>query len=137
MQLSGDKNSYSSPLLVINLYKDDDKTEQSDALRGAIIHKNEKEYNVNLKTHKKTTEQYIKCTEELKIIPVQDIISIRYTSRFRKAIYHEERTDKAEEMHIKRGVFKDKKEVKEVAHKTTKDTSDAKRLITIEIEYFK
>lgn len=134
MKLSNTNDDHSSPLLVINLYKDEDATDQTNSIDG-IIHQNEV-VNAEAKSHQKVVERYINCTEELKIIPVEDVVNIRYKSQFRKAIYREERVDKAEEMEIKRGLFSNKKEVKEVAHTTTRETQDAKRLITIEIEYY-
>ncbi|CAF4103479.1 unnamed protein product, partial [Adineta steineri] len=135
LKLPGDNSGYSSPLFVINLYKDEDKTEQTHEQTGQAS-VGEQQASLNAKHRIKRIEQYMTCTEELRIIPVEDIIAINYTSQFRKSMHHEERIDTAQEVEYKGKIFKTK-HLRDVENVTNKQVHYAQRLINIEIEYFK
>ncbi|CAF1177293.1 unnamed protein product [Adineta steineri] len=135
LKLPGDNSGYSSPLFVINLYKDEDNIDQTRELTGqASI--TEQQASLNTKHRIKRIEQYMTCTEELCIIPVEDIVAINYKSQFRKSVHHEERIDTTQEVEYKGKFFK-KKHLHDVENVTNKQIQYAQRLVTIEIEYFK
>ena len=134
MKKQGTDESYSSPLLVINLYKDTDTLNQSVGIAG-FVHEQQRTIQVDHNNRKEVTERYVTCTERQLIIPVEDVIAIRYSSQFRKSRTHVESESVVQEAKYE-GVFSRKKMV-DVVHKSTVDSKDAKRLITVEIEYFK
>jgi hypothetical protein len=135
LKLPGDNSGYSSPLFVINLYKNEDKVKQTQEQSGhAAAGGQQAALNANHRI--KRTEQYMTCTEELCIIPVEDIIAINYSSQFRKSVHHEERVDASQEVEYTGKIFK-KKQIRDVEHVTNKNVQHAKRLVTIAIEYFK
>lgn len=136
LKLPGKDTGHSSPLFVIKIYKDTSKIDQRIQRAGQV--NLEQQNNPASPSHRsKLVEMYMTCTEELCIIPVEDIIAITYKSQFRKSIHREERVDIAKEAHYKGKFILKKIEIRDVEHVTNKETQDAKRLVTVEIEYFK
>jgi hypothetical protein len=135
LKLSGNDDGHSSPLFVINLYKDNDSIERTHE-QGGEVSAGRQKTEPNPIHRIKRTDQYMTCTEELRIIPVEDIVAINYSCQFRKSIHHEERVDTAQEVKYTGNFFK-KKQTRDVEHVTDRNRQDAKRLITVKIEYFK
>jgi hypothetical protein len=135
LKISNEIDSYSSPLLVINLYKDTNITSQSGTISG-LIHVNTKTEQKEPNKQTASIERYIACTEEQLIVPVEDVIHIKFTSHFRKSTIHVETKNTVKEAKYEGKIFSKRKEV-DIVQTETEDKKDAKRFVTIEIKYFK
>jgi hypothetical protein len=120
---------------VINLYKDKNETSQYGTSSGSI-HVNPNTRHIDANKHTDSIERLMTCTEEQLIVPVEDVIDIKFSSQFRKSTTHIETKNTVKEAKYEGKIFSKRKEF-DVVQTETKDRKDAKRFVTIEIKYFK